>query len=31
MDKIKQTLLETIADLHERPAGAYNIRATAGW
>lgn len=30
MDKIKQTLLETIADLHERPAGAYNIRANGG-
>ncbi|MCI8589344.1 MAG: SufD family Fe-S cluster assembly protein [Clostridiales bacterium] len=27
MDKIKQTLLETIADLHETPTGAYNIRA----
>jgi len=27
MDKIQQTLLEKIAELHEVPAGAYNIRA----
>lgn len=27
MDKIQQTLLEQIADLHEVPSGAYNIRA----
>ena len=27
MDQIKKTLLEKIADLHEIPAGAYNIRA----
>ena len=27
MDKIQQTLLEQIADLHEVPQGAYNIRA----
>ena len=27
MDQIQKTLLEEIADLHEVPAGAYNIRA----
>lgn len=27
MDEIQKTLLEEIADLHEIPAGAYNIRA----
>ncbi len=27
MDKIQKTLLEQVADLHEVPAGAYNIRA----
>ncbi len=27
MDKIEQTLLEQIADLHEVPQGAYNIRS----
>ena len=27
MDQIQKTLLEEIADLHEIPAGAYNIRA----
>lgn len=27
MDQIQKTLLEQIADLHEVPAGAYNIRA----
>ncbi len=27
MDEIQKTLLEQIADLHEVPAGAYNIRA----
>ena len=27
MDQIKKTLLEKIADLHEIPTGAYNIRA----
>lgn len=26
MDKIEQTLLEMVADIHEIPAGAYNIR-----
>ena len=26
MDQIQKTLLEEIADLHEVPAGAYNIR-----
>ena len=26
MDKIRQNLLEKVADLHERPAGAYNLR-----
>lgn len=33
MDEIQKTLLEEVADLHETPAGAYNIRAngqTAG-
>ena len=27
MDTIKQTLLEAVADLHDVPEGAYNIRA----
>ena len=27
MDKIQKRLLEEVADLHEIPAGAYNIRA----
>ena len=27
MDKILQTLLEKVADLHGVPEGAYNIRA----
>ncbi|MBQ5840431.1 MAG: ABC transporter permease, partial [Clostridia bacterium] len=27
MDKIEKNLLEQIADLHEVPQGAYNIRA----
>ena len=27
MDQIQKTLLEQVADLHEVPAGAYNIRA----
>ena len=27
MDEIQRTLLEQVADLHEVPAGAYNIRA----
>ena len=27
MDEIQKTLLEQVADLHEAPAGAYNIRA----
>ena len=27
MDQIQKTLLEEVADLHEIPAGAYNIRA----
>ena len=27
MDKIQQTLLEQIADLHGVPEGAYNIRS----
>lgn len=26
MDQIQRTLLEQVADLHEVPAGAYNIR-----
>lgn len=29
MDKIEQALLETIAELHEVPAGAYNIRSNS--
>lgn len=31
MDKILQTLLEKVADLHGVPEGAYNIRPTARW
>lgn len=27
MDKIRQNLLKTVADIHETPEGAYNIRA----
>ena len=27
MDKIQQSLLEQVADLHTIPEGAYNIRA----
>ena len=27
MDKIEKNLLEEIADIHEVPVGAYNIRA----
>ena len=27
MDQIQKTLLEQVADLHEVPSGAYNIRA----
>ena len=27
MDEIQKTLLEQVADLHEIPAGAFNIRA----
>lgn len=27
MDAIQKTLLEQVADLHEMPEGAYNIRA----
>lgn len=30
MDQIQKTLLEQVADLHEIPAGAYNIRANGG-
>lgn len=30
LDEIKKTLLEKIADLHDVPAGAYNIRANGG-
>ncbi len=30
LDKIQMTLLEQVADLHEVPAGAYNIRANSG-
>lgn len=29
MEKVDLSLLETIADLHGVPAGAYNIRKTA--
>ena len=27
MDQIQKTLLEQVADLHDVPSGAYNIRA----
>ncbi len=30
MDEIQKTLLEQIADLHEVPSGAYNIRSNGG-
>ena len=30
MDEIQKTLLEQVADLHEIPAGAYNIRSNGG-
>ncbi|MBE6632007.1 MAG: ABC transporter permease, partial [Ruminococcaceae bacterium] len=30
MDKIQMDLLRSVADLHEVPAGAYNIRSNGG-